>query len=347
MLVAVTGGTGFLGSHSVAALLRAGHRVRLLVRTEQAVEAALRPLGLDPGAVEIVVGDVTDEVSVRRTVRAADSVLHAAAVFSFDARDRRRMREVNARGTETVLRAARDADVGKVVYVSSVVALMPSPGRPLSADSPVGRPRETYFASKAAAEVTARKYQAAGAPIAITYPPALLGPQDPHVGDQTTRLRNILRGLMPMWPLGGFPVGDVRDTATLHARLLSTEFEEHGRYFGPGRYLSTRDYLDTVRGVTGRRLPTAFLPAPAMLPVGALTSLIQPIWPFHIPAEYGGLYICMCDARVDEGACAPLGIHARPAAETVLDTVRWLHEQGLLSDRQAGSAADLVSRRNT
>src|SRR5688572_27663593 len=95
-LVAVTGGTGFLGSHSVAALLRAGHRVRLLVRREAAVEPALRPLGVDPGAVDVVVGDVTDERSVRQAVDGADSVLHAASVFSFDARDRDKMRTVNA-----------------------------------------------------------------------------------------------------------------------------------------------------------------------------------------------------------------------------------------------------------
>jgi nucleoside-diphosphate-sugar epimerase len=245
------------------------------------------------------------------------------------------MREVNARGTEIVLNAARAAGAARVVYVSSVVALMPSP-RPLSADSPVGRPRETYFASKAAAEVIARRHQADGAPVVITYPPALLGPHDPHVGDQTTRVRNVLRGLMPLWPLGGFPVGDVRDTATMHAELLSTGSNGQNRYFGPGRYLSTREFVRTLRQVTGRRLPTGYLPATAMLPIGLMTGLLQRVWPFHIPAEYGGLYICMCAARVSESASVPLGIRPRPAAETMADTVRWLHEQGLLSDRQAG-----------
>lgn len=338
MLATVTGGTGFLGSHSVAALLRAGHRVRLLVRRESAIEPALRPLGVDPGAVDVVVGDVTDEASVARAVRGADRVLHAASVFSFDARDRTTMRTVNARGTELVLQASRRADVGAVVYVSSVVALMPS-REPLSTGSAVGRPREAYFASKAAAEEVARRHQAEGDPVVITYPPALFGPHDPHVGDQTTRLRSILRGLMPMWPLGGLPVGDVRDTAALHAKLLGDEeIEKQGRHFGPARYLSTRRLIGTLREVTGRRLPTVFLPARTMLPVGALTSLIQPVWPYHIPAEYGGIYICVCDARVAEDASVPLGIRPRPVAETLADSVRWLHGTGLLTDRQAGLA---------
>jgi nucleoside-diphosphate-sugar epimerase len=337
MFVAVTGGTGFVGAHSVATVLRAGHRVRLLVRSEAAVDPALRPLGVDPGVVDVVVADITHAAAVRRALRGVDGVLHAAAVFSFDSRDHRMMREVNAHGTEIVLDAARAAGVGRVVYVSSVGALMPSRRSPLSGASPVGRPRETYFASKAAGEVIARRHQDAGSPVVISYPPAMLGPHDPHVGDQTVRLRNVLRGLMPLWPLGGFPFGDVRDTAELHAALLTGGSD--GRYLGPAHYLSTRAYVRTLRQVTGRALPTGYLPAAAMLPVGVLTGLVQRVWPFHIPAEYGALYTAFCATRVADSARAPLGIQPRPVAETMSDTVRWLHRRGLLSDRQAGLLA--------
>jgi nucleoside-diphosphate-sugar epimerase len=192
------------------------------------------------------------------------------------------------------------------------------------------------MAAKAAAERIARRHQAEGAPVVITYPPALLGPHDPNLGDQTTRLRNALRGLMPMWPLGGFPVGDVRDTADLHARLLTEPQEGLGRYFGPGRYLSTRQYVRTLREVTGRRLPALFLPARAMLPVGLLTGVLQHVWPWHIPAEYGAVYTCARDIRV--GPAADGEPEPRPAADTMADTVRWLHRHGHLSARQAGLA---------
>ncbi len=338
MLVAVTGGTGFLGSHSIAALLGDGHKVRMLVRNEKAVETALRPLGVDPGSVDVAGGDVTDEATVKSALQGADAVLHAASVFSFDSRDHRKMREVNAQGTDTVLSAARAADAGRIVYVSSVVALMPSRRTPLSAESPVGKPRETYFASKADAEVIARRHQEEGAPVTIVYPPALLGPNDPHRGDGIIRLRNVLRGMMPMWPTGGYPVGDVRDTAALHAALLSDGASERGRFFGPNHYLRTRDYVRTAREVTGKKIPTIYLPAATMLPVGVMSGWLQRIWPYHIPAEYGAIYTAHCATHVEEEACAPLGITPRPAAETMADTVRWMHEQGLLSKRQAGLA---------
>jgi nucleoside-diphosphate-sugar epimerase len=56
----VTGGTGLVGFHTVAALCTQGHDVRLLVRSPQRVAGALAPLGINPHAVEVVRADVTD-----------------------------------------------------------------------------------------------------------------------------------------------------------------------------------------------------------------------------------------------------------------------------------------------
>jgi nucleoside-diphosphate-sugar epimerase len=333
VLVSVTGGTGLVGAHSVAAIIAAGHRVRLLARDESTVERALTPLGVSPGAVDVVAGDVLDEMRVERLMRGADAAIHLASVYSFDSRQKRAMRRTNERGTELVLAAARRSGAGPVVYVSTVGALFPA--RVINGTSPVGRPRETYLASKAAAEAVARRHQEEGAPVVISYPPALLGPHDPKLGDQTLRLRNTLRGLMPIWPLGGFPLGDVRDTAALHASLLETSAP--GRHFGPGHYVSTRDYLRTVREVTGRLLPAMYLPAWSVVPVGLFTNLVQHVWPWKIPAEYGAIYTAACRTRVDENASTN-GIPARPLLETFTDTVRWLLAEELISERAAGAA---------
>ncbi|BCB74098.1 SDR family NAD(P)-dependent oxidoreductase [Phytohabitans flavus] len=339
MRVLVTGGTGFLGSHSVARILAAGHEVRLLVRAPTRVVPALGPLGVDPAAVDVARGDVTDAAAVALAMRGCDAVLHAASVYSFDTREHTRMRAVNVRGTEVVLDAARDAGADPIVYVSSFAALLPSAEDPITTDSPVGAPRETYMATKAAAELVARRRQDAGEPVVITYPLATLGPHDPHLGDQTSRIRNALRGLMPMWPSGGFPIGDVRDVAGLHAAVLRPG-QGPRRYFAPGSYVSTRELVQTLRRVTGRALPAIHLPARAMLPVGALTGLTQRIVPAHIPAEYGAIYTCLVGRAVDTSATAALlGPHHHPLETTMLDTVRWLHRAGHITDRLAGSAA--------
>jgi dihydroflavonol-4-reductase len=328
MLIAVTGGTGFLGAHTVAALLRRGHRVRLLARD---------PVGVARPGVEVVAGDVTDVVAIRRLVAGADAVLHAAGVYTFDSRRRDELWRVNVRGTEVVLAAARRAGVGRIVHGSTVGTLFPTTAPSIGPASPVGEPREAYLASKVAAERIARQHRSVGAPVVITYPPALLGPDDPHLGDQNARLRDVLRGLTPIWPGRGLPLGDVRDSAELHARLLAGAVDG-AAFFGPGHFLTTREYLATARAVTGRSLPAVFLPPRALYPVGRFADRLQRGWPWALPVQYGAIYVCA--TAVPVAADAPSGgVSARPALETVRDTVAWLHATGRVTDRQAGSAA--------
>ncbi|MEV0001781.1 NAD-dependent epimerase/dehydratase family protein [Micromonospora sp. NPDC050980] len=339
MRVLVTGGTGFLGAHTVAALLGDGHEVRMLVRHPDRVPGALTPLGVDPGAVELAVGDVTDRADVRRAVDGCAGVLHAAGVYSFDPRRRAEMRNVNVTGAEVVLDAARAAGADPVVHVSTFGALLPTTDRTVGPQTAVGTPREAYLAGKAAAETIARAHQADGAPVVITYPLATLGPHDPQVGDQLRRVRDVLRGLTPLWPTGGFPIGDVRDVAHLH-RAVFTPGLGPRRYLAPGRYVTTREYLDALRRVTGRRLPALHLPAAALLPVAALADLAQRALPFPLPVQYGAVYLCRAGTPVRTAETTELlGGAPRPLDETMGDAVRWLHRAGLIGRAAAGRAA--------
>jgi dihydroflavonol-4-reductase len=124
-LVLVTGGTGFVGSHAIAALAAGGHRIRVLARSPEGVPLALAPLGVE--GVETVIGDVTDPGAVERALDGCDAVLHAASVFSMDARKTDEMRSVNVRGTELVLGAAYRLGVDPIVYVSSELAFRRPP----------------------------------------------------------------------------------------------------------------------------------------------------------------------------------------------------------------------------
>jgi NAD(P)H-binding len=176
-----------------ARLVTGGHAVRLLVRDPRRIAAALAPLGLPPLDLDTIVGDVTDPAAVDQAVRGCEAVVHAGSVYSFDSRDAGRIRQVNVRGTDLVLGTAHRAGLDPIVYVSSIVALLPSNGRTLIPDSPAGIPLGPYLGSKAEAERVARRYREAGAPVVITYPGGVLGPHDPHLGAGLRRLRNLLR----------------------------------------------------------------------------------------------------------------------------------------------------------
>jgi dihydroflavonol-4-reductase len=336
--VLITGGTGYVGSHTTAAVLRGGHQVRLLVRNESRVDPALRPLGVDPAGLEIVTGDVTDADSVAGAVAGVDAVMHLASVFSMDSRDFRRMARVTAPGVRNVLEHASRAGADPIVYGSSYAALLPTRQR-LTTDLPPGTAGPPYFVAQAAAEHVAREYQAAGAPVVILNLLATLGPHDPHLGDQLTRLRNVAQGRLKFMPAGGFSINDVRDVAALFAAALTPGMGPR-RYLPGGHHVSTQEYIGAAETVTGRRLRTIFVPARAVLPLCRAVDVVQHVVPWHIPVEYTAAYMCDCDAHIDESMPrAPLGVAPRPLLATIADSIGWLYEQGHLTRRQAGLLA--------
>ena len=335
MRVLVTGGTGFVGSHSVKAILDAGHDVRLLVRSPGRLAPALEPLGVS--GVDHVVGDATDAESVRRAMDGCDAVLHAAAVFSYDARDAPDMQRVNVRATELVLGTACDAGLDPIVHVSSYVALLP-PGGVLHADSPVGRPRGVYARSKAQTEQMARQLQGQGAPVVTTYPGMVWGPHDPHLGESATFARSVLRGLVPVVLPGEAGVVDVRDVAAAHAAIL-TPGRGPRRYMLAGGTASLAEQVKVMRRLTGRRLVTVTLPAPLVLGMAAAGDVAQRVLPFRLPFNFGGPWVAANGGPIDASATEEhLGVRFRPLEDSIADTLRWLHAAGHLTDRQAGLA---------
>jgi dihydroflavonol-4-reductase len=76
-----------------------------------------------------MVGDVSDRVIVEQAVRGCEAVVHAGSVYSFDSRDAGRIRQVNVRGTDWCW-VRRTAGLDPIVYISSIVALLPPMARP-------------------------------------------------------------------------------------------------------------------------------------------------------------------------------------------------------------------------
>src|SRR5258706_8948625 len=118
MKILVSGGAGFIGSHISEALVHAGHRVRVLDNFYSGALANLRAVKAD---VEVVRGDCADPRAVRRAVRGVEVVYHEAAIPSVarSVDDPALSHSANATGTLTLLVAARDAGVRRVIYAGS------------------------------------------------------------------------------------------------------------------------------------------------------------------------------------------------------------------------------------
>lgn len=117
----VTGGAGFIGSHLVEALVRAGHRVRVLDNFSTGRRENLSPVG---DAVEVIEGDIADRGACDRACEGVDYVLHHAARVSVaeSHEDPVGCHQVNALGTLKLLCAAREAGCRRFVYAGSASA---------------------------------------------------------------------------------------------------------------------------------------------------------------------------------------------------------------------------------
>ncbi len=333
MKVLVTGGTGFVGCHSVAALVAGGHQVRLLVRSPDQVARSLSPLGV--ADVESVVGDVTAPRSVQEAIAGCDAVLHAAAVYSLDRRAAARVRETNVRATEIVLGAAIRMGLDPVVHVSSYTALLPPrpPGAVLTPDSPVTRPAGAYARSKAESEQVARRHQEQGAPVVIVYPGGVVGPHDPYLGDSNRALLQDAKSGLAM--RGGGPIVDVRDVAAVHAAVMEPGRGPR-RFMITGHYVAMPDLIAMLQQITGRRTRIVAMPDGVVLAVGRVADLLQRLVPARLPLNHEGPWIFSLQPHCDDSrTISELGVTPRDLRETLTDTVQWLADQGHLPTPRA------------
>jgi dihydroflavonol-4-reductase len=184
--VLVTGGTGFIGSHVVRALLARGDDVRVTVRPGSRWEL--------PAEVEPVTADVTDRRAVRRAVRGVDRVFHVAGTTRLGLPAAELLR-IHVDGTRAVLDAGLAEGVERVVHVSSVAAIGPArPGGALDERhvraGPLGIP---YADAKHAAEVEALRVAARGLEVVVASPAHVFGRGDERRSSTEVVRRFLLR----------------------------------------------------------------------------------------------------------------------------------------------------------
>ena len=194
MIIALTGGTGFLGSRVIALALEAGHQVRALAR---------RPQPAQPN-VTWIAGALDTPDALAQLVAGADAVLHVAGVVN--APDRDGFATGNIAGTQAMIDASVAARVARFVHVSSLAAREPK--------------LSNYGWSKAESE---RRVETSPLAWTIVRPPAVYGPGDMDMLD-TFRIAKLGIAVMP--PPGKMAVIHVDDLARL---LLVLAAHDAGR----------------------------------------------------------------------------------------------------------------------
>src|ERR1700744_1576823 len=217
MKVFCTGATGFVGSHTVAALIEAGHEVCLLVRDEPAARRWFESRRHRVGGFVTV--DIGDRDGLQRVMTGCDAVFHAAAAVSIDPRKARDTYDTNVGATKAVLGAAHAVGISNLLHVSSVTALFHPGAEHLDESAPLTNLSEAYSRSKRDSEEYVRGLQEQGVPVQISYPTAVIGPDDPKLGAPNQGIATFVKQMLPR-STTGFQCVDVRDLALAHQWLL-------------------------------------------------------------------------------------------------------------------------------
>lgn len=235
--IALTGGTGFIGRHVIAALLDSGFTVRALVRDRNRADT------LD--GVELITGSLEDSAALSSLCSGARAVIHIAGAIS--ARHRAEFDAVNVDGTARLVAAAVERAVGRFVLVSSLAAREPT--------------LSDYGASKRAGEHVLRDV---GRDLSwsILRPPAVYGPGDrgtlPLIRQLTRRLaivpgdKNCRFSLIFIEDLAQAIVAMVRDGAPA-GQIHEIDDGVYGGY-------SWRDLALVASRTNGRTVRCLFIP---------------------------------------------------------------------------------------
>lgn len=299
-IIAVTGGTGFVGTRLIELALDAGHQVRALTRRDQPPRKG----------VTWVRGDLSTTDALIELSTGADAIIHVAGVVN--APDRAGFASGNIDGTRTMLDAAKHAGVRRFVHVSSLAAREPQ--------------LSTYGWSKAEGDALV---QASGLDWTIVRPPAIYGPGDLEMLEL---FKLAKRGLALLPPGGRLSVIEVSDLGRLLLALATTSDcrqildPDDGRNGG----WSHRDFALAIGAAVGKRVAAFALPR-AVLKAGAhLDRLIRGKHAKLTPDRVD--YFCHEDWVSDASRRPPADLW-RPRVETpcgLADTARWYRRQGLL-----------------
>jgi dihydroflavonol-4-reductase len=324
MRVFVLGATGFIGGQIARQAHQAGFDVHALRR--------------QPGAVGSVgdlpiswhSGDLAHFPSLAEAFQGADVLFHAAGYAPQAERNVRRALRTGVEQMRTVLAAARQAEVRRVVYTSSLSTIgPPPPGSDRLADERdpylPGSTWNNYYEVKWLMEMEAVKAAHQGLPVVILCPTAVFGPGD--VKPSTSQvLLELARGRLPVAVDVDTNFVDGRDVALAHVRAAE-QGEPGERYILGGHNMNTAEALQTAARLIGVREPR---PAISRRTAAALLKVADGLR-LPIPATMRALPYWQ-PYNAEKGWLA-FGFTPRPYSDTVCDTVGWFREHGYLGRR--------------
>lgn len=320
MYVLVTGATGFVGFHTVLALIGAGHKVRLCVRSKDKMDALFAPYGIDTS--DYAIADITDKQAIETALSGVDAVIHTAAMVSVDPSMAEQMYHTNVTGTKTVIGTAVAAGIESIVYVSSLSTLFDPTLERIDETTPLAQPKNPYATAKLESELYVRELIEQGANIAVSIPALIIGPDDPMLSEGNAAMALYLNMAL-MNTTTGQQIIDVRELAKAHVGLL--EQNKSGLYIVSGHYLSWQQLGRAFDSVLAKRIRKLYAPQWLLALSGRAADWMRKFIRIDFPlsresVSYAAQWVYADDSKLR----TELAMEYIEIEKTLADTCAWL-----------------------
>jgi len=247
-MILVTGATGLVGSHLIKALVAQGKSVRALYRSEI-------PSSHELNNVDWFNADILDIVALEEAMIGITQVYHCAAIVSFTAKNKKSLHHTNIEGTANIVNACLNANIEKLLFVSSVAAL----GR-IREDQAINETmnwtEETsnseYGKSKYLAEIEVWRGMGEGLKVVVVNPVIILGASDWSKG--STAIFKSAYDEFPWYTEGSSGFVDVLDVVEAMILLMESSICDQ-RFILSGENLPYRDIFTMIANAFHKKAP--------------------------------------------------------------------------------------------
>jgi len=287
MKIFITGGTGFIGKHTVELLSKTNHQLVLLTRNSSSTSFIS---SLSNQNVTLTKGDLTDEGSLLNGMKGCDAVINIAAHYTFWEPDKKIYSKVNVKGTQNVMECALKSGIKKVVHISTAGVFGKPSEEPFNEKSSAGTVQfSEYFRTKYEGDRIAwNLFEKKGLPLVVIYPACVLGPEDPKASG--SYVQNLINKKLPATVFNNrmFSFVCVKDVAQAIVNALEKENNIGEKYLIGNCRLKWKEINKLISETSGVPLPRIKLPEIiTMLNAYLLTGLANlikkpPLWDMSI-----------------------------------------------------------------
>ena len=249
-MIFLTGGTGLVGAHILLKLTESGQKVKALKRKRSSLTVIKNIFSHYKKtdllkSIEWIEGDLLDLFSLQEGIKGCNTVIHCAAIVSFNPRDFKKMMKINVEGTANIVNICLENNIDKLAYISSIATLNDEKNQVRTEDSfwKESKSNSQYAKSKYLSEQEVWRGIEEGLNSIIVNPSVILGPGDWQKGS-SQMFEKVWKGLK-FYSSGSTGYIDVVDVAKCLIKLLEKEIINE-RFILNAENKKYRDIFDSI-----------------------------------------------------------------------------------------------------